>query len=85
MVGIAATMRYDIEFRSEGDGYLQVRHTAGLVTLAPSKGTLKSTRMRTRFPLSSRSVMDNLFERDMITLLKQAAYPGSELYLRLLI
>ena len=42
------------------------RHTAGLVILSPSKGTLKSTRMRTRFPLTSRSSMDNLFERDMV-------------------
>lgn len=45
---------------------LRSGHTAGLVILPSSKGTLKSTRMRTRFPLRSRSVMDNLFERDMV-------------------
>lgn len=49
------------EIRLLGSG-----HTAGLVILPSSKGTLKSTRMRTRFPLRSRSVMDNLFERDMV-------------------
>lgn len=40
--------------------------TAGLVTLPSCMGTLKSTRMRTRLPLRSRSVMESLLERDMV-------------------
>lgn len=67
MVGIAATIRYDMWFRRETPNRLLVSgHTAGLVILPSSKGTLKSTRMSTRFPLRSRSVIDNLFERDMV-------------------
>ena len=66
MVGIAATIRYDMRFRREISTTWKRGHTAGLVILPSSKGTLKSTRMSTRFPLRSRSVIDNLFERDMV-------------------
>lgn len=51
-------LRGDIE-------YERWEHTAGFVILPSCNGTLKSTRIRTRFPLRSRSVMDNLFERDI--------------------
>lgn len=40
--------------------------TAGLVILPSCIGTLKSTRIRTRLKLTSRSVIASLFERDMV-------------------
>lgn len=62
---MAATMRW--ECISIDDHVNQVdAHTAGLVTLPSAMGTLKSTRMRTRFPLRSRSSMESLLERDMV-------------------
>jgi hypothetical protein len=39
--------------------------TAGFVILPSCCGTLKSTRMRTRLPLRSRSEIESLFESDM--------------------
>lgn len=39
--------------------------TAGFVIFPSCMGTLKSTRMRTRLPLRSRSVMASFLERDM--------------------
>ncbi len=49
--------------RCNGSGRVR---TAGLVTLPSAMGTLKSTRMRTRLPLRSRSVMESLFAMDMV-------------------
>ena len=40
--------------------------TAGLVIAPSFMGTLKSTRMRTRLPLRSRSVMASLLDNDMV-------------------
>lgn len=41
-------------------------HTAGLVILPSLIGTLKSTRINTRFPSKDRSVIDNLLESDIV-------------------
>lgn len=53
------------EYRAP-DKMIESGHTAGLVTLPSCIGTLKSTRIRTRLPLRSRSVMESLLERDMM-------------------
>lgn len=76
MVGRAASIRYILEVEREkvNDGHMSapmsvVVHelrTAGLVILPSFMGTLKSTRMRTRFSLTSRSVIASLLERDMV-------------------
>jgi len=63
MVGNAATIRYSL-FNSSMR-VVRRELTAGLVILPSCIGTLKSTRMRTRLPLRSRSVIESLFERDM--------------------
>lgn len=47
-------------------GVIASELTAGFVILPSCMGTLKSTRIRTRLPLTSRSVIASLFERDMI-------------------
>lgn len=64
MVGNAATIRYSPFNRSIE--VIRGGLTAGLVILPFCMGTLKSTRMRTRLSLRSRSVIESLFERDMV-------------------
>lgn len=51
-----------------------VELTAGLVIAVPCMGTLKSTRMRTRWPSRSRSVIASLLERDIVVEGEQAIY-----------
>ena len=54
----------DINIFAERDKSLE--HTAGFVIVPPCRGTLKSTRMRTRLSVRSISVMDSLLARDMV-------------------
>ena len=53
--------------------FLGSGHTAGLVIIPSWKGTLKSTRIRTRLSLRSTSVIDNFFERDMVDSAQRSA------------
>ena len=64
MVGRAATIRLK-KISPKAHNASECTHTAGLVILPSCMGTLKSTRIRTRLPLRSTSVMASLLERDM--------------------
>lgn len=67
MVGSAATIRYGAgSIDLAVDRGVAFELTAGFVILPSCWGTLKSTRMRTRLPWSSRSVIESLLESDMV-------------------
>jgi hypothetical protein len=59
-------LRYAVANPIRNDWSNNARLTAGFVIAPSFIGTLKSTRIRTRLSLRSRSVIDNLFDRDIV-------------------
>lgn len=66
IVGRAAIIRYKYDKNRGRSGLIWCELTAGFVIFPSCMGTLKSTRMRTRLPLRSRSVIASLLESDMV-------------------